>query len=120
LNESITEELSRELGELFPIITDQTQRMRALEYDGANYGYMYELKELSKKGLVFVAQNGSGGTYGPGLTVSDGKQCLFVDISEDEVYLVKVDDDGKVMPDDLKNLRKFIKVLKSVKKLLET
>ena len=72
----------------------------------ANFGLGEELERLAKRGVVFLADQGAGGQYGPALVASDGSgELVTVEASWDGDPLVRCDPDtGHPVPEELANV----------------
>lgn len=87
--------------------------------DQANYGNASGLEDLAKNGIPFLAMNGSGGDYGDGLTVSDGKEFADVAALQDSIYpAATIDPNGFVEPSELERANTYWRIYRSAIKAL--
>ncbi len=82
----------------------------------ANGAAQKELENLAAQGLPFYGWHGPGCEYGAALFVSDGKKCVFQDSIYGEFPAVPVLSSGKLAPKDLRDAKRYWKLLPLAKK----
>lgn len=84
----------------------------------ANYGLCSELDKAAELGVPFLHEWGTGGGYGPGVSVCDGKRKMDQDVTFSGELYVGVSGEGLPVQKQVEATRKFIRLKRRTEKIL--
>jgi hypothetical protein len=89
-----------------------------LTNDSANYAADSGLRELGRRGIVFLASHGPGTEYRDGAYASDGQRFVHVDCLAGGLPAVEVDATGYPDADQLRAVRQYLAVAYTARKIV--
>lgn len=101
-------------------VMNETGKKVTLYFEEVNYGGHGMLTKLCESGVLFLGTHGPGGSYSAHAFVSDNNEYIDCMVSENGNYCVEVDDEGNALPEQSKNIKRYIAIKKTIEKIFLT